>query len=301
METNFNILVLYYSQTGKTQRIIDTFLEPLRGKSGISITETRIEPQTPYPFPWPKLYFFSIIPETVYEVPTLIKEPQIDFNKKYDLIILGVQVWFLSPCTPIISLLSHPSAKVFTGTPVITILFCRKMWVETQRRIEERITQLGGWVAQKILITAKGGQMQTLRASKDNLFKDSTAELEGKNTWKATSEEMSQVQRQGHQLFATICSQGRIDKNKPVFSENSLAFSDTRFMHPERVAKKSFLSWGRIIMKLSRPKTTMRYILTLVFLVPFFAKIFIGLPLWPLVRRIRLYQASRVQAKSPVS
>ena len=84
MGNNFNILVLYYSQTGKTKRIIDSFLEPLRGKSGITITESRIEPQSPYPFPWPKLYFFSIIPETVYEIPALLKEPQIDSNKKYD-------------------------------------------------------------------------------------------------------------------------------------------------------------------------------------------------------------------------
>lgn len=65
MGEKFKVLVLYYSQTGKTKSLLDIFLEPLQKRSDVEITIEEILPKVPFPFPWPQLYFFSLVPECV--------------------------------------------------------------------------------------------------------------------------------------------------------------------------------------------------------------------------------------------
>ncbi len=275
------VLVLYYSQTEKTKDVIDYIIDPLRDKDDISIEEVLIEPVNPFPFPWPKVYFFSIFPECVYEVPVEIKEPVFKENK-YDLIVIGGQVWFLSLSIPLVSFFMHKKSKIINNTKVITILNCRKMWIHTQKRMEEFISLAGGTLVDKVLITAQGEQMQTLTATKDNLFK-SNGDCDKK--WEVSPTALKQLKQQGKDLLDALQSNKLSEEG--VFTTKSTAFNNTDFDHPEMVARKKFLQIGGVIKRLSKSKSYFRYFLTIIFLFFFFIMVFIGLPLWPLVKRLK--------------
>ncbi|MCF6362174.1 MAG: hypothetical protein L3J88_02195 [Gammaproteobacteria bacterium] len=281
MNKPFKVLVLYYSQTGKTKDVINNFLHPLCDRENILIDEVAIEPVVAYPFPWPKLYFFSIFPECVYEDTVSIKTPVFK-ESKYDLVILGAQVWFLSISIPIVSFLKSQDSKILKNTKVITVINCRKMWIYTQKRLEEYVGNIGGIVIDKVLVTAQGQQMKTLTFTKDNLFKENG---ERDRQWKVSSIDLEQLSRQGCELLDAIQSGCLSDEE--VFSRKSNSFHNKEFEHPENVARKRFIQAGGLIRRISKPRSFFRYVLTVFFLFFFFIMVFVGLPLWPLVKRLK--------------
>ncbi|GGX25118.1 hypothetical protein [Aquimarina muelleri] len=131
------VLVVYYSQTGQLFDIVGNIASAMKDKD-INITYLEIVPKNAYKFPWKKDAFFDVFPESFLQIPIPLKEsdPEI-FNKKYDLIILGYQVWYLSPSIPINSFLKSENAKkLLNNTPVITVIGCRNMWIQAQEKVK---------------------------------------------------------------------------------------------------------------------------------------------------------------------
>jgi hypothetical protein len=97
-----------------------------------------------FPFPWNKSAFFNAFPESFLQIPDEIKEPSNEiFEKQYDLIILGYQVWYLSPSIPVNSFLKSTFAKqLFKNTPVITVIGARNMWVKAQEKMKVLLSDL---------------------------------------------------------------------------------------------------------------------------------------------------------------
>lgn len=130
------ILVIYYTQSGQLEDILNNFTAPLI-EAGNSVEKVRVHVINDYPFPWNGKAFFSVMPDCVLGVPTELKPFQLKENK-YDLIILGYQAWFLSPGIPTNSILQHPSVKaVLKDTPVVTITGARNMWISAMQRIKK--------------------------------------------------------------------------------------------------------------------------------------------------------------------
>src|SRR5688572_21882653 len=100
------ILIIYYSQSGQLGSILENFSGPLKA-AGNSIETLNISPKNEYPFPWTSKAFFSVMPDCVLGVTTDLKPFELK-EKKYDLVILGYQPWFLSPSIPSNSILNHP-------------------------------------------------------------------------------------------------------------------------------------------------------------------------------------------------
>ncbi|HLD95598.1 MAG TPA: hypothetical protein VI959_03035 [Alphaproteobacteria bacterium] len=57
------IAVLYYSQTGQTLDLIKSVLSKI--PPSVQVDYYPIEPKEPYPFPWSKDEFLSVMPECV--------------------------------------------------------------------------------------------------------------------------------------------------------------------------------------------------------------------------------------------
>ncbi|WP_108868864.1 hypothetical protein [Aquimarina aquimarini] len=133
-----HVLVIHYSQSGQLSEIVNNIVAPLASSEEITITHHRIEMETPYPFPWDKKKFFDVFPESFLQIPDKIKPVPSDIlNQKYDLIILGHQVWYLSPSIPINSFLkSEDAKKLLNDTPVITVIGCRNMWIQAQEKVK---------------------------------------------------------------------------------------------------------------------------------------------------------------------
>jgi menaquinone-dependent protoporphyrinogen IX oxidase len=136
------VLVVYYSQTGQLFDILKNVVSTLDTPQ-INITYHRITPVEPYPFPWNKETFFDVFPESFLQIPCELVQPSDALsNKKYDLVVLGYQVWYLSPSIPINSFLkSEAGKKILHNTPVVTVIGARNMWIQSQEKVKKLLLE----------------------------------------------------------------------------------------------------------------------------------------------------------------
>ena len=148
---NKKVLVIYYSQSGQLGDILDNFTQPLID-AGHTVEKVRIQPETPYPFPWTGPSFFGVMPDCVLHVPTALQPFQLKENL-YDLVVLGYQAWFLSPSIPVNSILNHPAIKqVIANTPVVTLTGARNMWISAMEDIKKILKKANAKLAGNIVL-----------------------------------------------------------------------------------------------------------------------------------------------------
>lgn len=140
-----NILVIYYSQTGQLEDIVRNIAHPFEAKKeAYDITYYNIQLKEDFPFPWPGDVFFNTFPESYLQIPKEILPPSEEIlSKKYDLILFGYQVWYLTPSIPIISFLKSGYAeRILKDTPVVTISGTRNMWMLSQEKLKVYLRDL---------------------------------------------------------------------------------------------------------------------------------------------------------------
>jgi hypothetical protein len=285
MGERFKILAVYYSQTGRTKEILDAFIEPLRGQEQVSLDVVEIEPEEPFPYPWPVWTLLSVFPEAALETPIPLKHLPLDENSTYDLIILGCQVWFLSPSLPISSLLHHPEkSKVFSGTPVIPIMTFRKDWTQGLEGLEETLTGLNAQVIEKIVVCARD-------TVKNALFKGIEHKRlpEGAKEWTYDPSELQRVREMGRELADSLDSL-RQTPPPSIFTKQSSVFlpAEEREVKPTKMEefvqrhaamqKQKYVRWGRIIHDRSKLGSKLRYFYLFVLAPFYFPAIYFFLP-----------------------
>jgi len=140
-----NILVLYYTQTGQLEDIVKNIARPFEEKQDeYHVTYYNIKMKKDFPFPWPNDVFFNTFPESYLQIPSEILPPSDEvLNTKYDLIIFGYQVWYLTPSIPIISFLKSSYAEqIMKDTPVVTVSGTRNMWMLSQEKLKVYLKDL---------------------------------------------------------------------------------------------------------------------------------------------------------------
>lgn len=134
------ILVIYYSQSGQLKSIMNRMLAPISEQCAIDFAE--IKPVKPFPFPWSAKVFFDCMPESVQQIPEEIIPLDIP-EKKYDLVVLAYQPWFLSPSIPVNSFLRSQQAAFLKDQKVLTVIGSRNMWLNAQEKVKESLGNLG--------------------------------------------------------------------------------------------------------------------------------------------------------------
>ena len=144
------VLVVYYTQSGQLKEIIDSVLSPLME---VTIDFLPIDTAEPFPFPWTGEAFFGAFPESYLQIPQPLKPFQLA-HTDYDLVILGYQVWYLSPSIPFNSFLQSEAGKqLLQGKPVITVSGTRNMWVMAQQKVKKLLTDCGARLVGNIALT----------------------------------------------------------------------------------------------------------------------------------------------------
>lgn len=147
------VLLLYYSQTGQTREALQQISAGLTGSmqytvqcdlQAFSVEET-------FNFPWKMRPFFRIFPRSVLGRAPRMNELNLDFST-YDLIILGGQVWFLSPSLPLQSFLNSNQAQGLKGKKVIVVFTCRNLWYSGLRIVKEKLLALGSQFSGEIIV-----------------------------------------------------------------------------------------------------------------------------------------------------
>nr|WP_315011203.1 dialkylrecorsinol condensing enzyme DarA [uncultured Capnocytophaga sp.] len=144
------VLVVYYTQSGQLKEIIDSVLSPL---TEVTIDFLPIDTAEPFPFPWTDEAFFGAFPESYLQIPQPLKPFEL-VHTDYDLVILGYQVWYLSPSIPFNSFLQSEAGKqLLQGKPVITVSGTRNMWVMAQQKVKKLLTDCGAHLVGNIALT----------------------------------------------------------------------------------------------------------------------------------------------------
>ncbi|MDO5606874.1 MAG: dialkylresorcinol condensing enzyme DarA [Capnocytophaga sp.] len=130
------VLAVYFTQSGQLREILERITAPLQAVAEVTFCEIKM--QKPFPFPWTEEAFFDAFPEAFLQIPSEIEPiPQSVLEQDFDLIILGYQVWYLSPSIPTTSFLKSPyGGKLLGGKPVITVSGSRNMWVMAQEKMK---------------------------------------------------------------------------------------------------------------------------------------------------------------------
>jgi hypothetical protein len=138
-----SILVISYSQSGQLDRIVAALLAPLRAQ--VLVIEEKLVPSKPFPFPWSIHQFLDAFPEAFAGIPCPLDQLKTTpVNRRYDLIIIAYQVWYLAPSIPISSYLQSQEARsLLQSAPVLTIVGCRNMWCRAHAIVKGHLQAAG--------------------------------------------------------------------------------------------------------------------------------------------------------------
>lgn len=139
------VLAITYTQSGQLDEICHRVTAPFLTDPEVQVTYYNIEMEQNFPFPWTGATFFDAFPESFKQIPSKIKAPSDHIlSQKYDLVILGYQVWYLTPSIPINSFLKSEYAKTLLDqTPVVTVIACRNMWTKSHDKMQVLLKDVG--------------------------------------------------------------------------------------------------------------------------------------------------------------
>jgi len=245
------VLVLYYSQAGQLQKVVNSFISKLPDED-IKVDVKKIKPKRAYPFPWPFYDFFDEFPESVLMDGCEINEVQ-NLEDDYDLIILGYTVWYMSPSIPVTAFMqSEQAKKIFKDKPVVTLIACRDMWVLAQEKMKKLLKDVDAKLIDNVALTDQGKGAYSLvtlpryllTGKKDPFWFFPPAGI--------LDSDIKAASRFGERLNKAL----KEDKEKTgeALLKNLGAVNiDGKLIATEKIANRSFQVWTRLI-KLSGEK-----------------------------------------------
>lgn len=280
------VLVVHYSQTGQLNRLVQSVCAPLLQRDDIQVDFLALEPAQPYPFPWPFLSFFRIFPETVLMRPQPLLPLAVDAGKRYDLVILAYQVWFLSPSLPVTSFLASAEAqRLLRDTPVVTLIGCRNMWLMAQEKIKVQLRALGARLIDNIALTDACGTAASFLATPLWLFTGRQKPYSWVPRAGIADAEIEAASRFG-EAMAHRLSADDLPLELPMLSGLGAVRIDEKLIASEKVGNRSFKVWSRLLMALGPQQSRRRAAGLVVYIVFLICLIITVVPISALLKRL---------------
>jgi hypothetical protein len=259
------VLVIHYSQTGQLTRVLQSITAPLAANPSVAIDWCMVRPARAYPFPWRLWSFLDAFPESVYLDAPPMQVDGIDAAAEYDLIILGYQVWFLSPSLPITGFLHSAAARVLRGKRVITVVACRNMWISAHYAVLRLLREAGAHLSDNVVLTDQGPLWSTFITTPWWLLTGHKGPLLGIFPEAGVSAaNIRRAARFGRALDAAL---PRLADSDGPFLEGLEAVSVKPLtLIAERIGYRSFRIWGRVVRAAGKPGSFARKPILLVYL-----------------------------------
>lgn len=279
------VLVIHFSQTGQLQRLVQSVCAPLLQRGDVQVDFLAVRPAQPYPFPWPFLTFFSVFPETVLMHPEPLEPLAVDAEKRYDLVILAYQVWFLSPSRPITSFLATPeAARLLQGTPVVTLIGCRNMWLMAQEKVKARLAALGARLVDNVVLTDACGTAASFLATPLWMFTGRQKPYAWVPRAGIDEVEIVAAQRFGEAIGERLARPGAIDA--PMLCGLGAVRVDEKLIASEKVGARSFKAWGTLLAALGPQHSKRRRVGLIVYIVFLLCLIVSVVPVTALLKKL---------------
>jgi hypothetical protein len=231
---------------------------PLLQRADIHVDFLALQPTQPYPFPWPFLGFFRIFPETVLMRPQPLLPLAVDPAKRYDLVILAYQVWFLSPSQPMTSFLaSTEAAQLLRNTPVVTLIGCRNMWLMAQEKLKQRLSELGARLVDNIVLTDACGTAASFLATPLWMFTGRQKPYGWVPRAGIDEAEIVAASRFGEAMARRLTADA-LPVEQPMLRGLGAVRVDEKLIASEKVGNRSFQLWSRLLAALGPPQSRRR-------------------------------------------
>lgn len=252
------ILILYYSQSGDVKRVVDALAAPL-AETGTELVWEELRPMAPYPFPWKSISnFFNQMPECILQRPPEITEPTFDVNRRYDLVILAYQVWFLSPSLPVQGFFRTEHAQVLNGANVITLSVSRNMWQNASQTMKSLLAKAGAKHLDNIVVTHQGPPAATFVTTTRKLFSGKENRAGGVlPAAGVAAEDIERAQSLGAHLAQRL---DRLDQPEcgSLLAGQNAVWVNRRYVVPEIAAWYIFRFWANVITACGRVSQGLR-------------------------------------------
>lgn len=251
MNTRKVLVVHYSSPSGQLSEVIRNLTAPLAEAEDVELHHIVLRPQQPYLFPWPFLRFFDTFPETIYLDPPAIEPLGPDAAGRYDLVILGYQVWFLSPSGPTAAFLKSPETRaLLKDTPVVTVIACRDMWLLAQERVKEFLASYGARLVGNVVLIDEGGSALSLLATPLWMLTGNRGPRLGGLIPRAgvKPEQIKDSRRFGERMVTVLRSGKPLDES--LLRNLGAVKVNTKLITTENAARRGFRAWGRLLRAL---------------------------------------------------
>ena len=285
--SKMRVLAVHYSSpSGQLSEVMRKLCAPLAEAGDVELHELGLRPRRPYPFPWPILRFFDTFPETIYLDPPEL-EPFGDVAvQRYDLVILGYQVWFLSPSGPTAGFLKSPEAKtLLADTPVVTVIACRDMWLMAQERVKEFLAAGRAKLVGNVVLIDEGGSIGSLLATPIWMMTGKRGPLLGGLIPRAgvKPEQIDASRRFGERMLMRL-RQGSLDAT--LLQGLGAVKVNTRLITTEKAARRSFLAWGALLRLVGKQGAWARKPVVIIYIFFLVALLITVLPLSMLLKTL---------------
>lgn len=282
------VLVVAYSQTGQLADVVGAVTAPLQASDNVDVVFEWLQPETPYPFPWPFLQFFNTFPETVHEKPVPLRALRVDASLPFDLVILAYPVWFLSPAQPMTAFLqSAEAAHLLRDKPVITLIACRNMWLMAQEVMKEKLRALGARLIDNIALVDRAHPAATFISTPLWMLTGKRGPfLKG---WVPAAgipvAEIAAARRFGEAIAEKLPLRAN-DDNAPLLAGLGAVSINERLIASEKIARRSFLLWGKLLRATGSPAAPLRRAVLCLYIVFLVAMILTVVPISALIKRL---------------
>lgn len=280
------VLVVHFSQTGQLNRLVQSVCAPLQASDGVQLDFLALQPAQPFPFPWPFLGFFRIFPETVLMKPQPLLPLAVDPDKRYDLIILAYQVWFLSPSLPCTSFLASPeAARLLKGTSVVTLIGCRNMWLMAQEKVKARLQALGAKLVDNVVLTDACGTAASFLATPLWMFTGRQKPYSWVPRAGIDEAEIASASRFGEAMARRLLADEQ-PIEQPMLCGLGAVKVDEKLIASEKVGNRSFTLWSRLLSALGPQQSRRRAVGLVVYIVFLICLIITVVPITAVLKKL---------------
>ena len=168
--TKPSVLLVYYTYTQQTLKIVETMAGVLRDRgseavlAGIEFIDPRYADRfRKFPMPHPYREVVGMILPELLRSTGKIRIPAIVTEREYDFVCIASPTWWLSTNVPIRSLLESDEASLaLKGKPFAVAVICRRYWRHNMKTVRRLATKRGGVFVDGIHFRYEGGQVRSL-------------------------------------------------------------------------------------------------------------------------------------------
>jgi len=265
-------------------------MKPLEASSEVEVTWLALQSTESFVFPWSFWRFFDAFPESVYGKPLPNKPFVLENIEGFDLIIIGYQPWFLSPSLPISAFMQSDEAKtILQNKPVVTVVGCRNMWIEAHKDMQKLINDCAGSLIDNIVLSDQSGPLESFITTPRWMLTGKQDSFLGLSRAGLSTNDIEACGRFGEAIDKGL----KKDKDKerlPLCQNLGAVHVDPRFIASEKIGKRSFRIWGKLVLAFGERGSWIRrpilavYVLFLILLIVSVVPVNMGLQM--IIRRV---------------